>query len=97
MSVELPNAHELTVVAGFAAVLPERVDGWELDWATIVSCAPRQEWLLVTFEPRPPYPADAGIERVELAMWRFSHAVHLVMADGAVSEDPIAPEDLRRG
>jgi hypothetical protein len=104
MSVELPNHQEIAKIAGYAAVLPEAiVDSshgsvmpWDIEWATVISCAPREPWLHIIFEPKPPYPADAGIERVELYLWRFSLDVYQPDEDGAVGEDPITPEEFAR-
>lgn len=92
MSVELPNAQEIATIAGFAMQLPERASIGEVEWATIITVAPRDEWLHFTFEPKPPYPLGEGLERVELYLWRFSLAVHETDSQGAIVDPPLTPE-----
>jgi hypothetical protein len=96
VSVELPNHQEVAKIAGYAAVLPGESSLGELEWATVISLAPREPWVHIIFEPKPPYPTDEGIERVELYLWRFSLDVYQPDEDGAVGEDPITPEEFAR-
>lgn len=96
MSVELPSHQEVAAIAGFAAALPERCSIGELDWTTTITTAPGDEWVVATFDPKPPYPTDEGIERVELYLWRFSLAVHQIDGARAIIDPPITPEDLAR-
>lgn len=96
MSVELPTAQEIAKIAGYAAVLPERVADWTLDWTTRIIVEPANPWLTFRFEPRPPYPTDAGIEPVELVLWRFSLAVFELDEHGATRDAPLEPQDFAR-
>lgn len=94
MSVELPNAQEIATIAGFAMQLPERMEGFgEIEWATTISVAPREEWLHIVFAPRPPHPVNPALREWRLFLWRFSLAVYLPDPDepAAVRDDPSTP------
>jgi hypothetical protein len=90
----LPTTEELAAIRPFYEALPDKHEGWPLDWGMRVYSEPRSPWLAVDFPLIGPHPVEVG--EVRLALWRETRAVYRLEEDMSVGEDPIAPEEVAR-
>lgn len=88
----LPTLYERAVIEEFVLQLPSELSEWPMKWGLSLSTRPDSPWLLVHLTPCTPHPVEA--QAIKLGMLRETAKVYREMADGAIGDDELKPEDI---